>query len=96
MSGISGGTQLHGIPVFYRMHCFNGTIQSEVSTTLKLSPRLSFIHIITGLYSGTVAFTFHKTAATVGLETKPTLAATRNETGRNNYQTLPIVIRTEH
>ena len=51
---------------------------------------------ITGLYIGTVAFTFHKTAATVGLETKPTLAATRNETGRNNYQTLPIVIRTEH
>ena len=45
---------------------------------------------------GTVAFTFHKTAATVGLETKPTLAETRNETGRNNYQTLPIVIRTEH
>ena len=45
---------------------------------------------------GTVAFTFHKTAATIGLETKPTLAATRNETGRNNYQTLPIVIRTEH
>ena len=42
------------------------------------------------------SFTFHKTAATVGLETKPTLAATRNETGRNNYQTLPIVIRTEH
>ena len=27
---------------------------------------------------GTVAFTFHKTAATVGLATKPTLAATRN------------------
>ena len=51
---------------------------------------------ITGLYIGTVAFTFHKTAATAGLATKPTLAATRNETGRNNYQTLPIVIRTEH
>ena len=96
MSGFFGGTQLHGIPVFYRMHCFNGTIQSEVSTTLKLSPRLSFIPIIKGLYIGTVAFTFNKTAATVGLETKPTLAATRNETGRNNYQTLPIVIRTEH
>ena len=96
MSGFFGGTQLHGIPVFYRMHCFNGTIQSEVSTTLKLSPRLSFIPIITGLYIGTVAFTFHKTVATVGLETKPTLAATRNETGRNNYQTLPIIIRTEH
>ena len=51
---------------------------------------------ITGLYIGTVAFTFHKTAATLGLEMKPTLTATRNETGRNNYQTLPIVIRTEH
>ena len=75
-----------------------GTIQSEVSTTLKLSPRLSFIPIQLQvyIYIGTVAFTFHKTAATVGLETKPTLAATRNETGRNNYQTLPIVIRTEH
>ena len=51
---------------------------------------------LTGLYIGTVAFTFHKTAATVGLETKPTLVATWNETGQNNYQTLPIVIRTEH
>ena len=51
---------------------------------------------ITCLYIGTVAFTFNKTAATVGLATKPTLAATRNETGRNNYQTLPIVILTEH
>ena len=36
---------------------------------------------ITGLYIGTDAFTFHKTATTVGLETKPTPAATRNETG---------------
>ena len=74
-------------PQIESFHALLGTIQSEVSTTLKLSPRL---------YIGTVAFTFHKTAATVGLETKPTLAATRNETGRNNYQTLPIVIRTEH
>ena len=41
---------LHGIPVFYRMHCFNGTIQSEVSTTLKLSPRLSFIPIQLQVY----------------------------------------------
>ena len=78
-------------------HALLGTIQSEVSTTLKLSQRLSlYPYPITGLYIGTVAFTFHKTAATVGLETKPTLAGTRNETGRNNYQTLPIVIRTEH
>ena len=38
----------------------------------------------TGLYIGTVAFTFDKTAATVGLKTKPTLAATRNETGRKS------------
>ena len=53
---------------------------------------------ITGLYIETIAFTFHKTAVglAVGLATKPTLAATRNETGRNNYQTLLIVIRTEH
>ena len=41
---------------------------------------------ITGLYIGTVAFTFHTTATTVGLTTvglemKPTPAATRNETG---------------
>ena len=50
MSGFFGGTQLHGIPVFYRMHCFNGTIQSEVSTTLKLSPRLSFIPIQLQVY----------------------------------------------
>ena len=34
---------------------------------------------------GTLAFTFHKTGSTFGLETKP--VATR----RNNYQTLPIV-----
>ena len=34
---------------------------------------------ITDLYIGTVAFTFHTTATTVGLEMKPT--ATRNETG---------------
>ena len=47
---LSGGTQLHGIPVFYRMHWFNGTIQSEVSTTLKLSPRLSFIPIQLQVY----------------------------------------------
>ena len=69
-------------------HALLGTIQSEVSTTLKLSPRLSFIHIHLQVYNyfiGTVAFTFHKTAAMVGLETNPTLAATRNETGRNNY-----------
>ena len=79
------------------MHCFNGTIQSEVSTTLKvIAEAFIYPYPITSLYIGTVAFTFHKTAATVGLETKPTLAATRNETGRNNYQTLPIVIRTEH
>ena len=99
MSGFFGGTQLPGIPVFYHMHCLERAIQSEVSTTLKLSPRLSFIPIHLQVYNyfiGTVAFTFHKTAATVGLETNPTLAATRNETGRNNYQTLPIVIRTEH
>ena len=62
----------------------------------QLAEALIFPYPITGLYIGTVAFTFHKTAATVGLEMKPTLAATQNETGRNNYQTLPIVIRTEH
>ena len=81
MSGFFGGTQLHGIPVFYRMHCLEvGTIQSEVSTTLKLSPRLSFIPIQIQVYILELlcTFTFHKTAATVGLEMKPTLAATRN------------------
>ena len=77
--------------------CIAWNIQSEVSTTLKvIAEAFLYPYLITGLYIGTVAFTFHKTAATVGLETKPTLAATRNETGRNNYQTLPIVIRTEH
>ena len=93
MSGFFGGTQLHGIPVFYRMHClerFNLRCQQVIAEAL------IYPYPVTGLYIGTVAFTFHKTAATVGLETKPTLAATRNETGRNNYQTLPIVIRTEH
>ena len=61
-----------------------GTIQSELSTTLKLSPRPSSTqgYPITGLYNiGTLAFTFHKTAPTVGLETKLTPSATRNETG---------------
>ena len=42
---------------------------------------------ITGLYNiVTVAFTFHKTAPTVGLETKPTPAATRNDTGGDAWK----------
>ena len=105
MSGFFGGTQLHGIPVFYHMHWFNGTIQSEVSTTLKLSPRLSFIPIQLQVYILELLHShFIKLQPRLDskrnrrwrrLETKPTLAATRNETGRNNYQTLPIVIRTD-
>ena len=76
---------------FSEEHCWHssllshellGTIQSELSTTLKLSPRLSFtpiqlqVYILELLYSH-----FVKTATTVGIETKPTPAATRNETG---------------
>ena len=44
----------------------------------KLSPRLSFIHIQLQVYYLELLHShFIKTAATVGLETKPTLAATR-------------------
>ena len=91
MSGFFGGTQLHGIPVFYRMHCFNGTIQSEVSTTLKLSPRLSFIPIdpITGLYIGTVAFTFDF------IKLQPRLDSKRNRRWRR-LETKPVEIITKH
>ena len=74
---------------------WNDSIRS-VNNSKVIADAFIYPYPITGLYIGTVAFTFHKTAATVGLATKPTLAATRNETGRNNYQTLLIVIRTEH
>ena len=51
MSGFFGGTQLHG-PWHSSLlsHALLGTIQSEVSTTLKLSPRLSFIPIQLQVY----------------------------------------------
>ena len=99
MSGFFGGTQLHGIPVFIAciasMERFNLRCQQLYKV---IAEAIIYPYPITGLYIATVAFTFHKTAATVGLETKPKPVATRNydETGRNNYQTLPIVIRTEH
>ena len=68
-----------------------GTIQydSELSTTLKLSPRPSSTPIQLQVYiilELDLAFTFHKTAPTVGLETKPTPVATRNETGGDAWK----------
>ena len=82
----------HSCLAFSEEHCWHssllsdalvGTIQSELSTTLKLSLRPSFTRIqLHVYYIGTVAFTFHKTT-TVGLEMKPTPAVTRNETRRN-------------
>ena len=80
-----------GIPVFYRMHClerFNLSCQQPSSYHRGLHlPACPFTPIQLQVYIiiGTLAFTFHKTATTVGLETKP--VATR----QNNYQTLPIV-----
>ena len=75
-------------------HCWNssllsyallGTIQYELSTTLKLSPRPSSTPIQLQVYI-ILELTFHKTAPTVGLETKPTPAATRNETGGDAWK----------
>ena len=67
-----------------------------MATMATMAPLATLLYPITGIYNiGTLAFTFHKTAPTGGLETKPTLAATIETKPvaprRNNYQTLPIV-----
>ena len=62
-------------------HASLGTTLSELLTTLKLSPRLSFTPVQLQVYILELLHSQHKTATTVGLETKPTPAATRNETG---------------
>ena len=86
MSGFFGGTQLHGIPVFYRMHCFNETIQSEVSTTLNLSPRLSFIPIQLQVY---ILELLHSHF----IKLQPRLDSKRN---RRRLETKPVEIITKH
>ena len=88
MSGFFGGTQLHGIPVFYRMHCFNGTIQSQVSTTLKLSPRLSFIPIQLQVY---ILELLHSHF----IKLQPRLDSKRNRRWRR-LETKPVEIITKH
>ena len=88
MSGFFGGTQLHGIPVFYRMHCFNGTIQSEVSTALKLSPRLSFIPIQLQVY---ILELLHSHF----IKLQPRLDSKRNRRWRQ-LETKPVEIITKH
>ena len=88
MSGFFGGTQLHGIPIFYRMHCFNGTIQSEVSTTLKLSPRLSFIPIQLQVY---ILELLHSHF----IKLQPRLDSKRNRRWRR-LETKPVEIITKH
>ena len=73
-------------------HALLGTIQSEVSTTLKLSPRLSFIPIqlqFTGLYIGTVAFTL------IFIKLQPRLDSKRNRRWRR-LETKPVEIITKH
>ncbi len=77
-----------GIPVFLS-HALLGTIQSELSTTLKLSSRPSSTPIQLQVYIILELLHSHliKLHIRFGLETKLTPAATR----RNNYQTLPIV-----
>ena len=88
MSGFFGGTQLHGIPVFYRMHCFNVTIQSEVSTTLKLSPRLSFIPIQLQVY---ILELLHSHF----IKLQPRLDSKRNRRWQR-LETKPVEIITKH
>ena len=62
-------------------HALLGTIQSELSTTLKLSPRPSFTRIQLQVYILELLHShfIKQQPRLVGLETKPT--ATRNETG---------------
>ena len=79
MSGFFGATQLHG---------FNETIQSEVSTTLKLSPRLSFIPIQLQVY---ILELLHSHF----IKLQPRLDSKRNRRWRR-LETKPVEIITKH
>ena len=67
-------------------HALLGTIQSELSTTLKLSPRPSFTPIHLQVYIiGTVAFTF--------IELQPRLDSKRN---RRRWRRVKIITKHYH
>ena len=72
------------------MHCFNGTIQSEVSTTLKLSPMLSFIPIQLQVY---ILQLLHSHF----IKLQPRLDSKRNRRRRRlETTTKPVEIITKH
>ena len=71
----------HGWHSSLLSHALLGMIESDPQV---IAEAFIYAYPITGLYIGTVAFTFHKTATTVGLETKPT--ATRKETGGDAWK----------
>ena len=89
MSGFFGGTQLHGIPdpVFYRMHCLE-RFNPRCPTTLKLSPRLSFIPIQLQVY---VLELLHSHF----IKLQPRLDSKRNRRWRR-LETKPVEIITKH
>ena len=62
-----------GIPSFIACIAWNDSIWA-VNNPQVIAEAFIYPYPITCLYIGTVAFTFHKTATTVGLETKPTPA----------------------
>ena len=85
MSGFFGGTQLHGIPVFYRMHClerFNLRCQQVIA------PRHSFIPIQLQVY---ILELLHSHF----IRLQPRLDSKRNRRWRR-LETKPVEIITKH
>ena len=86
MSGFFGGTQLHGIPVFYRMHClerFNQLTNSKVIAEAFIYP-----YPITGLY---ILELLHSHF----IKLQPRLHSQRNRRWRR-LETKPVEIITKH
>ena len=70
------------------LHALLGTIQSEVSTTLKLSPRLSFLHIQLQVY-------ILELLRSHFIKLQPRLDSKRNRRWRR-LETKPVEIITKH